>query len=125
MAAVQDGDDDVRSEKIQPHQSRGIRRPHVFLRADIFRIGGGARCEAAGERMGSDGAAAFRTLRGVATAERTASRSLGAPILSRRWFLVEAGSLPTTAFVREATAFSRNEGQPLVLPPAKRAAQRR
>ena len=40
-------------------------------------------------------------------------------MLDRRRFLVGAGGLLTTAFVRKATAFSRSAGQPLVLPSAK------
>src|SRR6185437_14174667 len=54
LATIQDRDDDVRREKIQPDQSRRIGRPHAFLRADVFQIGGRARCEAASERMGAD-----------------------------------------------------------------------
>src|SRR5579872_3325276 len=54
LAAVQVRDDDVRSEKIQPHQSRRMGRPHAFLRADVFQIGGWARCETTSERMGAD-----------------------------------------------------------------------
>jgi hypothetical protein len=41
-------------------------------------------------------------------------------MLTRRGFLIGAGSLLTAAFVSKATAFSRKAGEPLVLPPAKR-----
>jgi hypothetical protein len=41
-------------------------------------------------------------------------------MLTRRGFFIGVGSLLTAAFVRKATAFSRNAGQPLILPPAKR-----
>ena len=40
-------------------------------------------------------------------------------MLDRRRFLVGAGGLITTAFVRKATAFYRSAGQPVVLPSAK------
>jgi hypothetical protein len=40
-------------------------------------------------------------------------------MLDRRRFLVGAGGLLTAAFVRKATAFSRDTRQPLILPPAK------
>src|SRR6516162_5428415 len=41
-------------------------------------------------------------------------------MLDRRRFLIGAGGLLTASFVREARAFSRNVGRPLVLPPAKK-----
>ena len=41
-------------------------------------------------------------------------------MLTRRGFFIGVGSLLMVAFVRKATAFSRNAGQPLILPPAKR-----
>jgi hypothetical protein len=41
-------------------------------------------------------------------------------MLTRRGFFIGAGSLLTAAFVRKATAFARNAGEPLILPPAKR-----
>jgi hypothetical protein len=39
-------------------------------------------------------------------------------MLDRRRFLIGAGGLLTAAFVRKASAFSRNVGEPLVLPTA-------
>jgi hypothetical protein len=44
-------------------------------------------------------------------------------MLDRRSFLIGAGGLLTAAFVRKATAFSRDAGKPLVLPPARASEQ--
>jgi hypothetical protein len=44
-------------------------------------------------------------------------------MLDRRHFLIGAGGLLTTAFVRKATAFSRDAGKPLILPPARASEQ--
>jgi hypothetical protein len=41
-------------------------------------------------------------------------------MLDRRRFLIGASGLLTASFVRQAKAFSRNVGKPLVLPPAKK-----
>src|SRR3974390_531842 len=41
-------------------------------------------------------------------------------MLDRRRFLIGAGALLTSAFVRKATAFTRTAGAPLVLPSARR-----
>jgi hypothetical protein len=44
-------------------------------------------------------------------------------MLDRRSFLIGAGGLLTAAFVRKATAFSRDTGNPLVLPPPRASEQ--
>ena len=44
-------------------------------------------------------------------------------MLDRRSFLIGAGALLTASFVTKATAFSRDTGKPLVLPPARASEQ--
>ena len=41
-------------------------------------------------------------------------------MLDRRHFLIGAGALLTASFVKQAKAFSRRSGEPLVLPPARK-----
>jgi hypothetical protein len=44
-------------------------------------------------------------------------------MFDRRHFLIGAGAVMTSAFVKKATAFSRKAGEPLILPLAKRPAE--
>jgi hypothetical protein len=41
-------------------------------------------------------------------------------VIDRRHFLIGAGVLLTSSFVRRATAFSRKAGEPLILPPVRK-----